>query len=377
MDRFSHDELRSLIEESRGQCVSLYLPTHRVKEEAQQDPIRLKNMLREVERRLSGSMESTVLDEMLRPAFALLDDRRFWQVQEGGLALFLRPGFMRYFRLPVRFEERIVVATHFQLQPLFPLLTGDGEFYLLALSHKAPRLFRGSRFEFEEVPLKNAPASLAEATRFTQRQKQLQMHSVPGGRGMYHGHGDPGDLRRDDLVEYFRQLNRSIRETLPFDRTPLVLAGVDSHFPIYREVNTHPRLVAEGVAGNPDDAQPEDLHHQAWEAVAPLFRQEQESALAAFERLAGTDRVASALATILPAACHGRVESLFLAAGRSVWGQFDPESGEVRLTEEEEPGSEDLLNLAAIHTYLQKGAVFAVPPDRVPGQADLAAVMRY
>lgn len=377
MDRFSHVELRSLIEQSAGHSVSIYLPTHRVKEEAQQDPIRLKNLIREVERTLAErGLDAAAAQEMLAPAVELLDDRLFWQQQKGGLALFLRPGFARHFRLPLHFAERVVVADQFCLQPLFPLLTGDGEFHVLALSQKAVRLFKGTRFRFAEVALKNAPAGLAEVTQHEERQKQVHAH-VGGGRGVYYGHGDAGDMKREALMEYFRRADRSVRETLGGTHSPLTLAGVESHFPLYREASTYPNLLEDGIHGNPEDVHPEDLHHQAWEIVAPLFRRAEQEAAAAYERLAGTGRTAASIASILPAAYHGRVDSLFVEAGRSVWGRFDPETGEVALTEGPEPGSVDLINLAAIHTYLQKGAVYAVHPDGVPGHGEIAAVMRY
>ena len=38
---------------------------------------------------------------------------------------------------------------------------------------------------------------------------------------------------------------------------------------------------------------------------------------------------------------------------------------------------EDLLDFAAAETILNAGQVFAVPPDQIPGDGDLAAILRY
>lgn len=377
MDRFSQTELRSLIEQAQGECVSIYLPTHRVKEEAQQDPIRLKNLLRDAERNLAGrDYDAAAAREILQPAFDLLEDRSFWQHQGQGLALFLGKGFMRHFRLPIRVEERVVLAEQFCLHPLFSLLNGDGEFYLLALSLNELRLFRGSRFGLEPMVLKGAPGSLADVTARYELQQQIQVHS--GGRGDLHfGHGDPTEIRKDFLMKYFREVDSAIRETLGQERTPLMLAGVESNMPLYHEANTYMNLLQEGVPGNPDELQPDELHRQAWEIIAPRFRQRQREAAAAYERLAGTGRTAGAIASILLAAYHGRVESLFIPVGRSIWGRFDPETGTVTLSDEPGPGIADLTSLAAIHTYTQKGAVYAVEPDEMPRNEEVAAVFRY
>ena len=377
MDRFSHTELRSLIEHSQRDSVSIYLPTHRVREEAQQDPIRLKNLLREAERRLvERGVEAAAARGALQPAFELMEDRLFWQHQRHGLALFLSKGFMRYFRLPIRFEERVVVSDQFCLHPLFSLLNGDGDFYLLALSLNETRLFRGSRFHFERMELKGAPGSLDEVTARYELQQQIQVHS--GGRGdLRFGHGDPKDIKKDFLVKYFREVDNAVRETLGQERTPLVLAGVESNMPLYREVNTYANLVEEVVPGNPDELHSDDLHRQAWEVIAPRFRQRQNEAAAAYERLAGTGRTSGSITSILPAAYHGRVESLFIPAGRSIWGRFDPETGAVDLTGEQGPDAVDLTNLAAVHTYMQKGAVYVVEPSKIPWNEEVAAVFRY
>jgi hypothetical protein len=60
-----------------------------------------------------------------------------------------------------------------------------------------------------------------------------------------------------------------------------------------------------------------------------------------------------------------------------VWGGFDPGNDKVNVHEPPEPGDEDLLDLAVIQTLINRGAVYAVMPEEVPGQAILAAVLRY
>jgi len=49
----------------------------------------------------------------------------------------------------------------------------------------------------------------------------------------------------------------------------------------------------------------------------------------------------------------------------------------VQLHREAQPGDADLLDFAAIQTYIQGGDVYAVKPNHVPDEAPLAAVFRY
>jgi len=93
--------------------------------------------------------------------------------------------------------------------------------------------------------------------------------------------------------------------------------------------------------------------------------------------VAGTDLAADTLETILPAAYHGQVEVLFVAAGSQRWGRYDPSVNELCLHAEPESGDEDLLDLAAVQTFLNGGSVYAVAPDELPGSEPLAALLRW
>ncbi len=89
------------------------------------------------------------------------------------------------------------------------------------------------------------------------------------------------------------------------------------------------------------------------------------------------NKISTSLSETVPTAYFGRVEELFVAVGVQQWGSFDPTANEVRIHAIAEPGDQDLLDAAAIQTLLNGGTVYAVPPDRVPDAAPLAAVFRY
>ena len=116
------------------------------------DPIRLKNLIRRAEESLvAAGIRRPDASEVLRPARELIEDEAFWRHQSDGLALFLRTGWFRCYRLPLRFEETVVVSDRFHVSPLLPLLSGDGRFFVLALSENEARLLAGTRFAVHEV----------------------------------------------------------------------------------------------------------------------------------------------------------------------------------------------------------------------------------
>src|SRR5579883_3003845 len=147
-------EVKTLAEEYHGSCLSLFLPIERIGRETQQNPVRLRHLLREVEQQLEQNPQfASKQTELLEPFQKLPDDEAFWLEEGRGLALFHNLELFRSYRLPKAIREQVVVSTHFYLKPLFPFLTNEGHFYLLALSQNQVRLLSGTRSTIQEVLL--------------------------------------------------------------------------------------------------------------------------------------------------------------------------------------------------------------------------------
>jgi len=122
-----------------------------------------------------------------------------------------------------------------------------------------------------------------------------------------------------------------------------------------------------------------DLHKRAWQIIEPIFRERQQQAVQQFEELNGqqSDLATSDLNKAVKAARFGQVGTLFVPLGIQKWGRYDPENNEVLQEPEPTPENEDLLDFAAIHTILNSGQVYAVQSEDLPGDGDLAAILRY
>jgi hypothetical protein len=362
-DALTKAELDALAGHRAAACVSIHFSPHRAGREVQQDAIRLRDLLQRAADRLAKrGLRRPEVDDILDPARALLDDPLFWEHRSLGIALFASPGWLARYRLPIELAESIVVGPRFDLKPLFAFTAGDGRFYLLALAQKAPRLYRGSRHLLEPLQLANMPESLASALNLEMKPPQPD----------------------DPIIEYFRTLDAALHEMLREESAPLVLAGVEYLWPLYRAANTYPHLTEGGVAGNPHGLRPDELHAKARKLVESHFARPEREARARFEEIAGrqgagrTDiRALDRVADVVPAAGAGRIDSLFIALDRQAWGRVDDASLAAETHSSREPGDEDLLNRAALETYLKGGAVFAVPSERVPGRTPAAAILRF
>ncbi len=378
MNTLSREEFTFLISQSRGPCISLFLPTDRTGRQTPQTQIRLRNLLREAEGLLVAAGHRPAEGKaMLEPAVALVNNILFWRRQGEGLALFLGPDVFRSYRLSTPVEEHLAVADRFHLTPLIPLMQGEERFYVLGLSQNAVRLHEGNRNRLHALDLDSLPGSLKDALQQDAPEKQIRFRTGGAGGALVSGHGASLEDAKDNLLKYFRQIDRGLRDLLRGERAPLILAGVDYLFPIYREANTYAHLLEEGIPGNPEGMGAEHLHRLSWALAAPCFRRAEEEALAQYRQSSGTGLTSGDIAEIIPAAVHGRVGSLFLAAGARLWGAFDPEGGSVQVHPEPCPQSEELLDIAARQAYLNGGAVFVLAPDRMPEASPVAALFRY
>ncbi|HEX6417676.1 MAG TPA: hypothetical protein VFZ77_04240 [Acidimicrobiales bacterium] len=373
------DALLDELAQARGPgCVSLFMPTHRAGPDTRQDPIRFRNLLGAAGDLLAGQegMGDGEVDELLAPARALLDDTGFWQHQADGLALFVAPGWMRTVRVPLGLAEHVDVGERFALRPLLPLLTGDGHFFVLALSQNQVRLYEGTRFTLAELDRGGIPASMAEALAFEDPEAQLQLHTS-GPSGMFHGHGEGGEVEKEALERYFRAVDRALLDRLGAQRSaPLVLAAVGYYLPIYAAASDRPALADRVVEGNPENRAPTELHAAAWEIVAPGFAAARDEAEAAYGQAGGAGLASSDLPTVVAAARERRIDTLFVAGTAPVWGRVGggpPASVEVH--DERRMGDEDLVDRVAVETLLAGGAVFTC--DEVPSRDGAPAAARF
>jgi hypothetical protein len=194
---------------------------------------------------------------------------------------------------------------------------------------------------------------------------------------IFYGQGIDVDDTKENLLRYFQQVDKGLHDLLHEETTPLVLAGVEYLLPMYREANTYPHLLAQGVTGNPDKMKAETLRERAWAIVGPYFFKAQQDAAAKYRDYAGTRRTSHTIREIVPAANAGRVESLFIAIDQEEWGVFDPARNLLHVHKEARFGDDDLLDIAATQTLLHRGAVYAVEQTGMPENTLVAAVFRY
>lgn len=386
MNIVSKEDIKRLIAQTSEPCVSIYMPTHRTGQEVRQDPIRFKNLLKTAENQMKEhGFKDTEIKQLLNPALGLLEDIFFWNHQSDGLAVFSSSDKFIHYRVPYEFKESVVVGHSFHLKQILPLISNNGQFYVLALDKSNLKLYQVTRFKISETNPDGVPKSLDEAQRYDDFERQFQLHSqgspsqIGQRQPMFHGHGQGTDEAQDKrhLLQYFYLVNKGVTRYLKEQNIPLLLAGVEYLLPLYREANSYPFLVEEELRKDPQAMDTAELQKCAWEVMEPIFTREQEEARARFHDSLGTGKSSKNINEIISAAYNGRVESLFVARDQHRWGYFDPNTHEVKFYDNKEIGHTDLLDFAVIYTLLRDGSVYAVKTEEMPVDSPLAALFRY
>lgn len=381
-------DINELLERQRMPCVSLYMPTHRVSEQKRQDPLRLKNLVRQAEHALENSgTKPARARELLEPLVGLIQDYSFWKAQSEGLAIFVSPDTLRYYHLPFPFNELIVTGNHFHFKPLIPLMSEDGMFYILVLSLHQVRLFQANRYNIGEIHVgKGFPTDARRMKVHHDTERHLDFHNskTPGqhhpdtGRLPYFfGHGAGRECRKDDILQFCERVAWGIKGLLREDHHPLILAGVKYISDMYRHTTRYPHVLEREITGNQDITTVRQLHKAALAIAEPAFAHSREQAKQAYRDLSGTMRADNSLPRILAAAYEGLVQTVFVPIGTQRWGTFDAKLGTAILHDREEPGDQDLLDTAALYTIGHKGTVYTSSPEDMPGPGLLNAIYRF
>lgn len=197
MDSLSKYELKALMKQNKGPCVSIFMPTPRAR--TLSNPIKFKNLLRETkEDLLETGIRTTTAKELLEPAQKLLRNGTFWRDQSNGLAVFLSPEASGHYRLPLDFEELVVVTKRFHIKPLLPLFSSDGRFYVLTLSQNEVRLLQCTRYRVNE----------------------LELEGIPENAAIFHKHGAGAEDAKNNILQYFHQIDKGLHKLLRNKRAP-------------------------------------------------------------------------------------------------------------------------------------------------------------
>jgi len=359
---------------SPAPCVTILLPPYRPGETAKSMGAMLRTFCQDAERQLTAHrIAQPEVTDLIEPLLRLTETPEFQAGSHWGRAIFRSPEVFTILDGIETVKPGVTAGPCFEIRPVLADLHLPAEFYLLKLSQKAvePWRYAGLRAQRVELP-KGVPRTLDEALEFKPPDHDLENRSPAGSsigsmRGVRFGTGSGRETAQTYVADFFKAVDRGIRELVHSADAPLVLAGVDEDTALYRSVSGYQRLLKETIHGSANSPFSEDeLLQRAYAIVRSEAIERAVASLMELKERMAPARLSTDLDTILRAAVDGRVGWLYINQDARAFGVKNVHWGE-----------EDLLNRAAIETLRQRGLAFSLPAAKMPDGAAVAAVFRY
>jgi hypothetical protein len=364
-------------------CLSLYQPTHRHHPENQQDPIRFRNLVKDLEKSLRQTYPLGEIQLLLKPFNALANNQDFWNHTLDGLAVLGGPDIFRVFQIQRPVAELTVAADSFHTKPLRRFLQSIDRYQVLGLSLRKIQLFEGDRNALDEIdPAPGVPRTISEALGddLTDPHKTVASYGGVGlgSMPMHHGQGGRKDEVDKDAERFFRTIDRALLEhhSRP-SGLPLILAALPEHQHLFRRVSHNPFLLAGGLTINPDTLPIDKLRELAWQVIQPQVKERETALIDGFTAARSKGLGSDDLAELGQAAAAGRVATLLIEADREIPGRLDGATGRIEEDDLSHPQVDDLLDDLGELVVKMGGRVMVIPAEQMPGSSGLAGIYRY
>jgi hypothetical protein len=369
---FRSEDLKSLLQATGAPCISIYLPTSRRFPEKRQDPLRYRKLVDQAAALLKNAPEAQGMIATLRA----LEQESHWERSLDGFAVFLSPTHAAAYRVPASVPEIAVVADSFHVKPLLRLKHEVTRYFVLAVSQKSARLYEGGPLGASVMDVPGLPQSVNDALGEVVNERRSK--TVHAGGVAHHGYGAGKEETKEDLLSYFRVIDKALREVLHGERAPLLLAAVKYYQPIYREANTYAHLASEMLEGNYEHANGDKIHSDAWPIVSVATSQPFQPWVERYKTAAGSGLATDRIESVAEAVIQGRVSCVLAAEGETVWGVLDRSTGSVERRERQlDAADDDLLDDLCEEALKRGGEAFVVPRASMPTASPIAAVFRF
>lgn len=377
MNSLLHDFATGVLDSAQPPCLSLYQPTNRHHPGNQQDPIRFRNLVRELEQALRKTYPAHDPQSILKPFEKLAGDHDFWNHTLDGLAVFAASDRFRVYTLPRPVQELALVAESFHIKPLIRFLQSADRYHVLGVSREKIRFFEGNRDALNEVELDPAvPRNASEAPQGEAKQLKVSAWASSAGvPGVHFSKGSKSEIEDNEATRFLRAVDRAILEHYSRPtRLPLILAALPENQSFFRTITANPFLIPDEVTVYPDALAIDDLRERAWAAMLPHYLTRLSGLVAMFESGRSNELGDDDLASVAASAVAGRVGTLLTEADRLIPGRIDPGTGAINL---EDSAAGDVLDDIAELVLRNGGQVVIVPAEQMPTRTGLAAIYRY
>jgi hypothetical protein len=346
-------------------AVTVTMPTHRTSPDNKQDPVRLKNLVREARERLIDEKGKRPAQNVVGRLDALADSVDINRNLDG-LGLFVSDDVARVHRVPFTLPERVVVDETFLTRDMVFALNRSPRYWTIVLTENATRLFEGIREDLVEVESDGFPLS----------------HEGPGGAtNLPGGFGKRRSAHRDERHrQFFRGADDALKAFTTDDPLPLAVIGVDRYLAFFDEVSSHRESIVARVEGSHDTTSAHELGKLVWPPAEEALAAERAKIFDELDRAIGQRRSASTIAEVWRMAEDGRGRVLVVEQDFHYPAKVDETGRHLGPADAADAGREIIDDAVddVIETVLAKGGrVVFVDNGTLEKHSRIALLLRY
>jgi hypothetical protein len=347
-------------------AVTIYAPTHRSYPDNQQDPVRVRNLVKEAKERLAREADKTVASALGDSLDEVVETIDFEHTLDG-LGIFVGGDVAVVHLIPFRTEAQVVVDETFATRHLVYALNRSPRYRVLSLSEKPTRLYEGVHTHLDEVIDHRFPF----------------VNLGPEGTGPVKGTPQGRSSVRDERHRaFFREISRRVGELHASEPLPLVLVGIERYQAFFREVaaNTpHGDAIVGTVAGSHDKTPPHELGQKVWPVVLDWIESSKAERLEQLEQAVGAGKTASGVEQVWRAAKESRGAVLLVEKDYTQPAQVSDDG--MSITASSGAGGaaqlDDAVDEIVEAVYSTGGEVAFVEPGSLEKHRKIALILRY
>ena len=366
-----------MMEKGKRPVISIYVDTHIKKPDRLENPIRFKNLVKEVQASLKEK-EFKGFKDLFSLFKEMEEDALFWEGATESMAILGDEEACIVYKLPVNVKSLAIVSDSYYIKPLLRSFQSYGHYHVLGLNRDNFILFEADRYGIYPLLVDEKDATMEGVLGTEKTAPHLSVASIGGDQSMYHGHGGAKDERKVDQEKFFRHVDAFVLEQYSkIQKSPLILVSPDEHQGEFRKLSKNQYLIDAGIKIDVDALDKKSLYDKVQNVMQELFKKELKERMNSFSEACAKELGSDDRVQIGQAIAEGRVATLYLEENTVHPGLFDATLGTIVSGEMADPRVGDVYDDMAEVVLSRGGEVLILEKEDMPTTNDLAAVYRY
>lgn len=298
--------LELMLMEKGNPCISMVLSTPRLGRDRMQNPELIQKAIQQAKSLLTNETWPADKVNLLKSRLdSILNKIDYLRLQEG-LGIYISPGIFKIYLLPFPVKEKIFVGDHFALRDILYFNQFLGPYFLLAISKKKTRLFKGCGNDLQEIVNGDFPNKYVEEYEYA-----YPSIGSSSGTGLKAFERDKSVLRETRMRSFFMQTDQTLNRYLKSDSL-LLLAGVEEETVNFEKISGHSKKLVGRIPGNYDVDAVHLLADIAWETIQKIIKKEHDQLLIEVNENIGKHLAVQGIENVWKAAKEGKGRTLLL-----------------------------------------------------------------